>query len=87
MKRTGRDLTQEIIDCNSFKELKKVVEENAPFISHSRSTPVEWTAEIILTRINDVRNGAAINAMTRVNGLRAKVAELVLADNYGDPWK
>ena len=81
------ELTQSVIECDSYKELVKVIRDNAPFISYSRNTPVEWTAERLIANIGAVRSGIPLNCITRANGLRSKVAELLLVDNYGDDWE
>jgi hypothetical protein len=75
-----------IINCESYKELKAAVLSLAPFISYSRGIPKEWTAEMVLDGITAIKAGHPINRMTRANGLRAKVAELILANDYGDNW-
>jgi hypothetical protein len=81
-------ITQQVIDCGSYKELCAVIRERAPFISYSRNTSIEWSADRIISNIKVVRNGGAfINGITRVNGLRSKVAELIMANNYGDNWE
>ena len=86
-KLTGKDLTQRVADCNSWMELKSLIKSQAPFISWAKITPKEWPQEKILTSMELVRSGAHINLITRANGLRAKVAELILGKNYGDPWE
>jgi hypothetical protein len=78
--------TSKVLACTTMSDLRKVVKELGPFISYSRPDAKVWGAEKILLSIIAIRQGAAIEHMTRVNGLRAKVAELVLANNYGQPW-
>ena len=83
----NEELTQKIIDCGFYADLKKVIIENAPFISYTRKVVREWSVDRLLTNIKRIREKEVdINAITRVNGLRSKVAELILADNYGEPW-
>ena len=78
--------TRQVLACESMADLRKVVKELGPFISYSRPDAKAWGAEKILLSIIAIRQGATIIHMTRVNGLRAKVAELIMADNYGQPW-
>lgn len=86
-------VTLEVIECQSWMELKHTIKRHAPFTSNSRSTPVEWSEERLLRNMEIIRHeykstqSCYLNHMTRANGLRAKVAELVLANNYGDPWQ
>lgn len=47
---------------------------------------IQVTLDVIRAQ-SRVRYGERIQFITRANGLRAKVAELVLANNYGDPWQ
>jgi hypothetical protein len=74
-------------NCESFEGLldflKKNEENNGPIISYSRVQSVEHTYQNICRGIKNVRAGGPINSITRSQGLRAKVAELVLANNYG----
>ncbi len=79
--------TRQVLACESIADLRKVVKELAPFVSHSRPEAEPWGEFKILASIEAIRQGATINHMTRVNGLRAKVAELILANNYGDSWE
>ena len=81
------EITLRIVNSGSYQELVKIIEEVGSFVSYSRPYPVRWDAEKIIQGIKLVRKGWGINAITRVCGLRAKVAELVLSDNYGEPWE
>ena len=79
-------ITQHVINCDTYQELKEVIHKYAPFYSYSRSSPKEWTEKLLLNNIGKVRKGGPIQLITRVNGLRAKVAELILSNNYDIPW-
>lgn len=76
-----------VVKANSWMELKSVIKQHAPFISYSRHAPKEWSSEVILANMELVRRGHPINIITRANGLRAKVCELIMGENYGDPWE
>lgn len=80
-------VTLDVIRAQSWIELKSIIKKYAPFISYSRTHPEEWSEERLLKNMDRVRYGERIQFITRANGLRAKVAELVLANNYGDPWQ
>jgi len=80
-------VTLVVIKANSWLELKAVIKQHAPFISYGKMTPKEWTEDQLLRNMELVRNGNPIQYVTRANGLRAKVAELILGKNYGDPWE
>lgn len=84
---TNLEKTQKIIDSQSWVELKEAINKHAPFISYSRSTPKEWSAETLIRNMELIRAGAPLNLVTRANGIRAKVAEFLYTDNYGDPWE
>ena len=77
-KLTGKDLTEAVINCKSWKELKDLIEVQAPFISYDREIPVEWTNGALSVNIEAVRTGYSVKEIPTVNGLRAKVAELML---------
>ena len=82
-------LAYHIAACESFKELLDLLEKNEklgnqPLTSFSRSEPKEFTYAVICMTIRQVRNGGQIQWIARAEGLRAKVAELVLSNNYGD---
>lgn len=82
------DLTLLVIKANSWMELKSIIKQYAPFVSYAKMTPKEWDADLLLRNMEAIRNrGEFINRITRANGLRAKVAELILGENYGDPWE
>lgn len=78
--------TIEIINCNSWIELQQLIHKYAPFTSYSRTLPKTYQAEELIDKMERVRTGSPIQLITRVCGLRAKVAELVLGSNYGEPW-
>lgn len=64
--------------CKSLDDLKVVIKEYAPFVSYSRVEPVEYTAEQLLIRVNNVfYHGWPINLITRAGWLRDKVIELL----------
>lgn len=79
-------LSYKISQCGSFKDLVEVLKgPNMPIVSYSRTKPIVYTASLILLGIKCVyHNQAFINTITRSEGLRAKVAELVMAKNYGE---
>lgn len=79
--------TVQVIRCNSWMELKHYVRHFGPFISYSSGESKPWSAEQILANMEVIRHGGTLRLMTRANGLRAKVAELIMANNYGDPWE
>ena len=66
--------TQKIINCQSFDELLRVLNEIGD-IEGSRG--YFYTPKENIERVNMVINGAPINTVTRGNGLRSKVAELL----------
>ena len=70
--------TEAVKNCKTFAELESVIREYTPFISNSRDTPIEWDANILLRRIFIVIDGGTIRNITRANGLRDKVSELVV---------
>ena len=73
---TEEQKTQSVKNCRTFTELEAVIRENAPFISNSRDTPIEWDADKLIRRIFIVIDGGDLTNVTRVNGLRDKVREL-----------
>lgn len=76
--KTEEEKTAAVEGCTSFEQLEAVIKENAPFISNSRETPIEWTAGQLLEVISDVRNDIKEKYyVTRANGLRSKVTELL----------
>jgi hypothetical protein len=84
---TREERTQKVMDCNSHRELRSVIKELAPFVSNSRMQPVEHHADLLMEKIYLVINrGHPLALITRENGLRAKVAELMVIQNYGEPW-
>ena len=80
-------ITLRIINSGSYKELVDILNEVGTFISYSRPMPKEHNAERIIQGIGLIRQGWPINTVTRVCGIRSKVAELVISNNYGDPWE
>ena len=74
--------------CGSFQELLDFLEKNERnngiIVSYSRNTPREHTYLGIVSKIRLVLAGDNIQWITRSEGLRAKVAELVLSHNYGE---
>lgn len=70
--------TEAVKNCKNFAELESVIREHAPFISNSRDTPIEWDANTLLRRIFIVIDGGILTNITRANGLRDKVSELVI---------
>lgn len=75
---TEEQKTEAVKNCKTFAELEAVIRENAPFISNSRDTPIEWGADKLLRRIFMVIDGNDLSNVTRANGLRDKVRELCL---------
>jgi hypothetical protein len=75
-----------IAKCGTFQELLEFLEKNerlnGPIISFSRGYPIEHPYSMLINKIRAVKHGSFINWITRAEGLRAKVAELVLANNY-----
>ncbi len=69
--------TERVKKCKTFAELETVIRENAPFISYSRDTPIEWDADTLIRRILIVIDGNNLSNVTRANGLRDKVSELL----------
>jgi hypothetical protein len=85
---TNEEKTQLVIDAKDWKELKTVIEELAPFVSNSRAYPIAHEAWQIHLKMEAVRKGSQpLTMITRVNGLRAKVAELIMEHNYSYPWE
>lgn len=80
-------LTIDVLKCQSWIELKTLITREAPFFSYSRFDVVEHSEEKLLKKMESIRAGAFPNLITRANGLRAKVCELVLCKNYNDPWE
>ena len=70
--------TEAVENCKTFAELESVIREYAPFISNSKESEVEWQANELLRRIFIVIDGGTIRNITRANGLRDKVSELVV---------
>lgn len=70
--------TEAVKNCKNFAELESVIRGYAPFISNSREQEVEWQANELLRRIFIVIDGGNIRNITRANGLRDKVSELVV---------
>lgn len=60
-------------------ELKKGV-----IVSGSQARLVDWNYKSNVDAIKKVRWGLPINCLTRACGLRAKVCELIISNNYGD---
>jgi len=77
---TENDKTNVVHACKTFAELEAVIRKYEPFMSTSRPEPVYWYAAPLLARIQEVRNGGRLYLVTRANGLREKVMELVLKD-------
>lgn len=82
-------LSYHIAKCESYKELLDLIKKgeelgNTPITSFSRSEPKEYNYKDVCGSIKRVRGGGPINWVTRAEGLRAKVAELHLANNYGN---
>ena len=70
--------TLAVKNCKSFIELEKVLRSCEPFVSYSRNLPVEYFADDIIRRIFAVIDGGPLTNITRANGLRYKVEELVI---------
>ena len=68
--------TEAVSNCKTFTELEAVIRQHEPFVSHSRTEPVEWKANDLIRRIFAVIDGGFETNVTRANGLRAKVTEL-----------
>lgn len=87
------EITNRIIQTQSYQELIQVLrdleQEEITIVSLTRGAdkPKLWSVDKIITRVNYIRNGSFINMVTRANGIRAKIAEFILADNYGDGWE
>ena len=79
MYRTEEEATNAIAKCKSFEELEEVIKKYSPFISSSVNPPVMWDKVRLIRRINRIREGHDISLVTRANGIRFKVAELLLA--------
>ncbi len=77
MEYTEEEKTNAVLACNSFEELEKVVEKYQPFISNSRDIEIYHENPVLQEKINAARNGNLITYVTRQNGLRAKVIELM----------
>jgi len=73
---TEEQKTDAVKNCKTFEELEAVIIENAPFISYSRITPIEWSSIELLERISIARNSGEFSYVTRANGIREKVIEL-----------
>ncbi len=82
---TETELTLKVIKCGSFQELLELMQKYQAVTSHSRTTPITWDYDKIVRGIRRIRQGYPINNMTRTCGLRAKVAELTMGNNYEDP--
>lgn len=63
--------------CENFKELEAIIIECEPWVSHSRPEPVIWSAKQLIERINAVKLGGNHNLVTRANGIREKMIELL----------
>lgn len=72
-----QEKTSAIEACQTFAELESAIRDGAPFISNSRENPVIWEADVIIRRIFIVIDGGTENNVTRANGLRDKVVELI----------
>jgi len=70
--------TEAVKNCKTFAELESVIRQHAPFISKSKEPEVEWQANELIRRVFIVIDGGSIRNITRANGLRAKVEELVV---------
>lgn len=69
--------TQAINNSQTFTELERAIKEYWPFVSYSRSDPIEWNYESIMHWIFQILDGWPYNTVTRANWLRYKVIELV----------
>lgn len=63
--------------CNTFEDLVTVIEFFETFISYSKGHEVVWNKNDLFVRIQRVMDGGAHNLITRANGLRSKVLELL----------
>lgn len=77
MNYTEEQKTEAVKNCKSFHELEKVIKECQPFISNSKDSPIEWDYEKLMPRIFVVIDGGEPVNVTRANGLRDKMVELV----------
>jgi len=87
---TEAEITIKIVNANSYQELIQILTDlDNPIVSTSRgeNNLRYWDVTKIISRINLIRSGLFPNQVTRACGLRAKVCELVLTDNYGDGWE
>jgi hypothetical protein len=78
-------LSYHIAQAEDFEALLSVVEQHGPLISYSRPQPEEYNRNRCAIGIKRIMAGGPINMVTRAEGFRAKVAELILAKNYGEP--
>lgn len=87
---TQEEITIKVINSNSYQELIDILNGlDTPIVSLSRGedNPKIWGVDKIIRNIGHIRQGGSINLITRTCGLRAKVAEFIMANNYGDGWE
>ena len=77
-------LTYHIGKCESFQELVDVLRDQT-IISYSRPISKEYSFEKLCRSIQGAAMSEQITFCTRAHGFRAKVAELLMSHNYGDP--
>jgi hypothetical protein len=73
------DVTRAVSLCRTFDELFVIIADNAPFENPHTPCPFAWEAQELIKRIGIVRfDGCDMSIITRANGLREKVSELLL---------
>ena len=78
-------LDYHIAKCGSFQELLDTLEGHE-MVSHSKYPPRRHDRAKAIRSIAAVLKGGRLQYCTRAHGFRAKVAELALTGNYGDPF-
>jgi len=79
-------LTYHIEKCGSFQELLDVLE-GQELISHSSpGEPKRYDKAKAIRSIIGASQYGHLQYCTRAHGFRAKVAELLITHNYGDPF-
>jgi hypothetical protein len=86
MKTTNLD-TSKVLGAKRWKDLKAVLIEFGSVTQSYREDPHTWTAERLIYKMEEIRAGRALpQFITRELGIRAKVCELIMTNNYNDPW-
>lgn len=87
---TQDEITLKIVSANSYQELIDILNSlESPVVSLSRGEdkPKIWGVDKIIRNVGHIRQGGSINLITRTHGLRSKIAEFILSNNYGDGWE